>query len=178
MTQPLSTRSTLSSLWIFVLIAALFTASCSSSTPIAIALASSAGASLAAGQATTITATVTHDSGNKGVTWTLAPATGAGTLSGSTTTSVTYTAPATIPSNTTVTITATSVANTAKSVTFPINLLAISISLAPPGPQTLEQSQNTTPSPIAATISNDPANKGVTWALTGAGALSGQTTTM
>jgi len=69
------------------------------------------------------------------------------------------------------------VANTAKSVTFTVNLLPVSIALAPPGPQTLEQNQNTTPSPITATISNDPANKGVTWALTGAGAISGQTAT-
>jgi hypothetical protein len=72
-----------------------------------------------------------------------------------------------------VTITATSVTNTAKSVTFTINLLPVSIALAPAGPQTLEQSQKTTPSPITATVSNDPANKGVTWSLTGAGAISG-----
>ncbi len=107
----------------------------------------------------------------------MSPSAGAGTLSGSTTTSVTYTAPATIPSATTVTITATSVTNTAKSVTFTINLLPVSIALAPAGPQTLEQSQNTTPSPITATVSNDPGNKGVTWSLTGAGAISGQTAT-
>jgi len=166
-----------SSLLALVLIAALFAASCGSSAPLAISLVSSAGTSLAAGQSTTITATVAHDSTGKGVMWSLSPSSGAGALSGATATSVTYTAPATIPSATTVTITATSVANSTKSVTFTINLLPISIALAPATAQTLEHGQNTTPSPITATVSNDPANKGVTWSLTGAGALSGQTAT-
>jgi hypothetical protein len=159
------------------LVAVLFTASCNSTPQIVIGLASSSGQSLAAGQSTTITASVSGDSTGKGVTWTLSPTTGAGALSGSTTTAVTYTAPATIPSATTVTITATSVANTAKSAAFIINLLPVSISLAPTSPQTLEQGQNTSPSPITATISNDPSNKGVTWSLAGAGAISGQTAT-
>jgi hypothetical protein len=172
---PSVSGSVRTSFLIFALIAALFMASCGSSAPLAISLVSSAGASLAAGQSTTIAATVTHDSTNKGVTWTLSPSTGAGALSGATTTSVTYTAPATIPSATTVTITATSVANATKSVTFTINLLPVSISLAPTSPQTLEQGMKV--SPITATVSNDPANKGVTWSLAGAGALSGQTAT-
>jgi hypothetical protein len=171
-----SVRGTVrASLLALALVAALIAAGCGSSAPLAISLVSSAGASLAAGQSTTIMATVTHDSAGKGVTWTLSPATGAGALSGATTTSVTYTAPATIPSATTVTITATSVANGTKSVTFTINLLPVSISLAPASPQTLEQGMKV--SPITATVSNDPANKGVTWSLTGAGALSGQTAT-
>ncbi len=160
-----------------VLVAALFTASCNSTPQIVISLASSGGQSLAAGQPTTITASVSSDSTGKGVTWTLSPSTGAGALSGSTTTAVTYTAPATISSATTVTITATSVANAAKSAAFIINLLPVSISLAPSSPQTLEQGQNTSPSPITVTVSNDPSNKGVTWSLAGAGAISGQTAT-
>jgi hypothetical protein len=172
---PSVSGSVRTSFLIFALIAALFMASCGSSAPLAISLVSSAGQSLAAGQSTTIAATVTHDSTNKGVTWTLSPTSGAGALSGATTTSVTYTAPATIPSATTVTITATSVANATKSVTFTINLLPVSISLAPTSPQTLEQGMKV--SPITATVSNDPANKGVTWSLAGAGALSGQTAT-
>ena len=45
----------------------------------------------------TLTASVTNDTADEGVTWTIAPASGAGTISSTTTTSVIYTAPATPP---------------------------------------------------------------------------------
>ncbi|MFT3904954.1 MAG: putative Ig domain-containing protein [Steroidobacteraceae bacterium] len=60
----------------------------------------------------TITATVTDDSTNAGVTWTLQ---GEGTLSNATTTTVTYTAPDSVTGTAMAVITATSIADTSKS---------------------------------------------------------------
>ena len=75
-------------------------------------------------------ATITNDSQNKGVTWTLAGSgcSGAtcGTLSNVTATSVTYTAPATVPSPPTVIVTATSVADTSKSAPAVVAITALS----------------------------------------------------
>src|SRR2546426_1146918 len=141
------------------------------SSPVTISLSPSGTQSAVAGQTVTITATVANDKSSKGVTWSL---TGLGALSGQTTTSVTYTAPSPIAANATDTITATSVADTTKSITLTINLQAVSIALTPSAAQTDEQGQTTN---VTATVSNDPMTKGVTWSLTGAGALSGQTAT-
>jgi hypothetical protein len=71
-----------------------------------------------------LTATVSGDSTNSGVSWTVS---GDGTLSNSTTTGVTYTAPSTVPSSPNVTITATSVANNqgASSVYFIVQQLPV-----------------------------------------------------
>lgn len=154
------------------LVVALAVAGCGGgSQPVVIALSPNAAQSVVAGQSVSITATVSNDKLNKGVTWSL---TGPGTLSAQTATSVTYTAPSPIAANATATITATSASDTTKTTTLTINLQAVSIALTPGATQTDEQSQTT---PITAAISNDPANKGVTWTLTGAGALSGQTAT-
>lgn len=79
------------------------------------------------------TATVTNDSANKGVTWSLtqsgtacAPACGAvspsSTASG---TATTYTAPAAMPASASVTITATSIADTTKTASTSITLSAM-----------------------------------------------------
>jgi len=75
------------------------------------------------------TATVSNDSANKGVTWTLSGSscTGAacGTLTDATAATVTYTAPATVPTNPTVTVTATSVSDTTKSAAATVTVAAI-----------------------------------------------------
>jgi len=80
---------------------------------------SSTSTSVSAGQTTTLTA-ATNDP--KGVTWTLAPATGAGSLSDQTATTVKYTAPATISGAFTATVTATSVSDPAKSESMKISV--------------------------------------------------------
>ena len=145
---------------------------CGSSNPaITIALGPSGTQNAVAGQAVSVTATVSNDSKTAGVTWTL---TGPGALSGQTTTSVTYTAPSPISANATATITATSVTDTTRTAVLTISLKAVSIALTPSAAQTDEQGQTTS---VTATVSNDPMTKGVTWSLTGAGALSGQTAT-
>lgn len=74
---------------------------------------------LAAGSsAQVVTATLTNDTSNLGVTWALSGATctgsGCGTLSGATKTTVTYTPPPTVTVNTSVTLTATAVGDVTK----------------------------------------------------------------
>jgi hypothetical protein len=76
----------------------------------------------------TIHATVTNDTRGQGVTWTILPAAGAGSLSAATATSVLYTPPNLAPQvpNNTPTITATSVADPTKSAMF-------TFTIEPPG---------------------------------------------
>jgi large repetitive protein len=71
--------------------------------------------------AITLTATVTNDQNNAGVTWSVS---GGGTLSSETTSSATYTAPAATSSAQTITVTATSIASTAKTGTATITVPA------------------------------------------------------
>jgi len=63
------------------------------------------------GQQLSVNATLTNDTSSKGVTWSLSPPSGAGTLSNPTSKAVTYIAPGGVASNTPVTLTATSVAD-------------------------------------------------------------------
>jgi hypothetical protein len=142
--------------------------------PITITLSASL-TSLNPGQSSTITATVTNDSSNKGVTWTSSPS-GFGTLSNQTATSVTFTAPASVPAATAVTITATSVASSTvtASIQISVQTSAITVSLSPAAPQTINQGQQLS---INATLTNDTSKKGVTWSLSPAvGSLTNQTT--
>src|ERR1700719_4834197 len=92
---------------------------CGSGNPaIAIALGPSGTQNAVAGQAVSVTATVSNDSKAAGVTWSL---TGPGALSGQTTMSVTYTAPSPISANATATITATSVTDTTRTAVLTIS---------------------------------------------------------
>jgi uncharacterized protein (DUF1800 family) len=87
-------------------------------------MVSPATVSLSANQSQGLTATV-GGSTNLGVTWTISPATGAGTLSATSSTSgtpITYTASASITSQTSVTVTATSSADGTKSAISTITL--------------------------------------------------------
>ncbi len=97
-------------LGVATLLATSFLAGCSGSNkpPITVALTPSATQTIDQGQSVNITATLTNDTSNSGVTWGL---TGAGTLANQTSTSVTYNAPSSVTSPTSVTITATSVAS-------------------------------------------------------------------
>ncbi|HET7150065.1 MAG TPA: putative Ig domain-containing protein [Candidatus Acidoferrum sp.] len=162
-------------LGVLLAVFALAIAGCTGgSTPISVGLSPSGAQNAIAGKVINLTATVSNDSKNAGVTWSL---TGPGALSAQTTTSVTYTAPSPISANATATITATSVTNTAKSATLTINLQAVSIGLTPSAAQTLEQTQTVG---VTAAISNDPsATPSVTWSLNAGakGTLSGQTAT-
>ena len=119
------------------------------------------------------TATLQNDSQNKGVSWKLSgvgcSGSACGTLSSATSASgtpITYTAPATVPSPATVTLTATSVSDGSKLATATITITApVGVSVAPP----LASLQTGQASNFTATVTNDAKNKGVTWALAGAG---------
>lgn len=71
-----------------------------------VSLKPSTAQTLEAGQTLNITAAVPNDLTNAGVSWSLNPATGAGTLANVTTTSVTYQAPVTVTASTSATVSA------------------------------------------------------------------------
>jgi len=143
-------------------------------TPLTVTVAPTS-ASMSAGQAQNFTAVVINDVGSAGVTWSLSPSSGYGTLTNATTTSVTYNAPATLSSSTSVTLTATSNANSARTASVTISLSAISVMISSTSSNVNEGASL----PFTATVSNDNTGAGVTWSLTAAGStdfLSGQTT--
>ncbi len=115
------------------------------------------------------TATVTPDPGNKGVSWTISPASGAGTLSNMTTTSVTYNPP-TDTSDLTVTITATSVADPLASTSATIAIPAITVSVSPASALIpVDASSQFNATPFTAMVSNDPSNTSANWTITQGG---------
>jgi dienelactone hydrolase len=136
--------------------------------PISVAVGP-ASAMVQAGATQQFTATVSNDSADKGVTWTVScSAAPCGKVSPTSTASgvaTTYTASPTAPASAlTVTITATSVTNGSATASATVTVpaaAAISVSVAPP---------NATVQPggtgqFTATVTNDAANKGVTWTL-------------
>jgi len=147
------------------------------SAPISVTV-SPAVLSVQTGKTSAITATVQNDAQNKGVTWSLngTACSGAscGTLSAASSPSgaaITYTAPANAPAPVTVTVTATSVSDTSKT-----SVATISITAAPPpaaivltvNPASVSVQTGNTQN-ITAGVQNDTQNKGVNWALSGAG---------
>jgi hypothetical protein len=132
----------------------------------------------AGGGTQSFSATVQNDAQNKGVTWALSgtgcSGTACGTLSAASSASggaIAYTPPASVPNPASVTLTATSVTDGAKSAAA-----AITVSAAPPSPLAVTVSPTTATvqagvgtQSFSATVQNDAQNKGVTWALSGAG---------
>jgi hypothetical protein len=101
---------------------------------ISVALNPQPPTSLAVGATTSLTAVVSNDSKNGGVTWTVACGGGSscGSFNPTTTASgaaTTYTAPTTIPNPSTVTVTATSVTDTTKSASATITIGAAPVIL-------------------------------------------------
>src|SRR5208337_4307486 len=111
-----------------ILVCLSFGPGCSSSSSITIALSPSTTQTVDPGASLAITATVTNDSSNKGVTWSL---TGPGTLTSETITSATYVAPTSAPSNSSVTVTATSNANTGVTATLAITISTAILGITP-----------------------------------------------
>ena len=110
-------------------------------------------------------AMVKNDAANKGVTWTVAcSATACGSVSPTSTASgalTTFTPPGSPASNLTVTLTAASVADVTKSASVTVTVPALTVSLMATGVTVV--AGNT--AQFTATVSNDGANKGVTWAV-------------
>ena len=136
--------------------------------PPTISVSVSAAASMVtAGATDKITAVVSNDSANMGVSWSVTcPNAPCGSVSPTTTASgvaTTYTAPAVPPaSDLTVTITATSVADKSKSATATPTVSAITVTLTEfEATITVNTGQTYT-----ATVNNDPKNQGATWTLT------------
>jgi hypothetical protein len=150
---------------------------------IIVTISSAPPASMMVGATQGVSATVTNDSANAGVTWSCTPASSCGSFNPGSTPSdmpTTFTAPGTIPTGGSVVLIATSVTDKTKSaqsspVTItapPPPLISVSISQAPPA--TLSVSGTAT---VAATANNDPAKAGVTWSCTGScGTFSGTST--
>ena len=118
---------------------------------------------LTTGTTASLTAVVTNDSQNKGVTWTVTCATSpCGSFSSTSTasgTATTYTAPSAVES---VTVTATSVTDTTKTAVATINITtpALSVTFNPAPPTSLIVGSTAS---LTAIVSNDSQNKGVTW---------------
>ena len=168
---------------IFVVVGSFFLASCGSSDPggsggtMALSVTVTPRAfSIQTGARTTITATVSGGSQNKGISWSVSGAgcSGAncGTLSAMSSASgisITYTAPNVVPNPATVVLTASAVADNTKSDVATVTITGdpppISVSIAPSS--ACVQTANT--QNLTATVQNDSQNQGVNWGLLGAG---------
>jgi dienelactone hydrolase len=123
-------------------------------------------ATVQAGGTTQFSASLNFDPANAGVNWTVScSATPCGTVSPTSTSSgdsVTYTAPGAPPaSNLAVTVTATSVTDTTKSSSATLTVPFVAVSVAPASATVVAGST----AQLAATVTHDSANKGVTWAV-------------
>lgn len=114
------------------------------------------------------TATVTNDTGNKGVTWTLtqggtACSPGCGTITAFTASGApaAFTAPATVPANPAVTIGAASVSDSTKTASATATIVGISVSVSPTSQSVVVNGTQL----FTATVSNDISSAGVTWTL-------------
>ncbi|MGD0445757.1 MAG: hypothetical protein ABSA39_17625 [Edaphobacter sp.] len=139
--------------------------------PISVSFLTAPPSSLATGATTGLVAQVTNDNTGAGVSWTVScGGSSCGSISPSSTgngQTTTYTAPSTVPSPATVTITATSVADTTKAASATVTITssgaAISVAFASQPPSSLAINATTS---IAAIVTNDLKNAGVTWTVT------------
>jgi hypothetical protein len=139
--------------------------------PISVSFLTAPPSSLATGATTGLVAQVTNDSASAGVSWTVTcGGSSCGSMSPSSTgngQTTTYTAPSAVPSPATVTITATSVADTTKAASATVTITssgaAISVAFASQPPSSLAINATTS---IAAIVTNDSKNAGVTWTVT------------
>lgn len=166
---------TLASLIAFLVVA------CSSGTsagptppdPISVTFLNPPVTSLSTSTSTGLTAVVNNDTNNAGVTWRVScGSSSCGTISPTLTASgasATYTAPSAVPTPATVTATATSVTDNTKSISASITITAsgppppISVSFVTQPPSSLVINTSTS---LAASVSNDTKNAGVTWSVT------------
>jgi len=128
------------------------------------------------GATQSFSATVTNDSTNSGVNWTVTS--GGGSFSPTTTLSgvnTTYTAASPVTTTTAV-LTATSVKDTTKTASVTVTLTPIAVSFGSTTSATLDAGQQY--SGVAATISNDSSNSGITFTVaTGGGDIGSSSTT-
>ena len=130
---------------------------------------STVSASVVPGGTTTVSATVSNDSMNAGVSWSCAPANACGLFSPSSTASAvatTYTAPAVVPAGGQVTVTAKSITDPTKSASSVVMITdsASEVRFDVSPPPTIHPSQTVS---VSASVSHDTA--GVTWSCSPAG---------
>ena len=160
---------------VLILLVIMITGCSSSGSPnppeaISVALSPQPPSSTNTGSTINLTAVVSNDSANAGVTWSVTCGSSqCGSFSTASTASGTatkFTAPTSAPKPATVAITATSVTDSTKSASATITISApsapISVTLNSP-PATLAA---TTSAALTATVANDSANAGVTWSVT------------
>jgi dienelactone hydrolase len=105
---------------------------------------------------------VNNDPSNQGVTWSMSPKAGPGTLSVQNG-NATYTAPGTPPAtDATITITAASVEDPSKTAAATVTLASVTLSITPPSATV--DADGTVPN-IIATAGNDSGGKGVSWSV-------------
>ncbi len=137
------------------------------STPLSVAIAAQPASSVQVNKTTTVMATVTNDSSNAGVDWTMAcGGSGCGTITAHTASgaAATFTAPASVPSGAVV-ITAKSTTDATKSAnanSITITGSGITIAITAQPQAALQVNTHTT---VTATVSNDSSNAGVDWTL-------------
>jgi len=146
----------------FIALLTLGLPGCSSSSskqPIGVALSPNSTQSIDQAQTVSITVSVSNDSKNAGVTWTVS---GGGTLSAQTTTSATYNTPASVTSGFTATVTATSITDTTKSA-----VLQIKVSALPTVTTTSSSLPTVTPgTAYSATLAESGGTSPFTWSIT------------
>jgi hypothetical protein len=123
---------------------------------ISVAVSPNTALTIDQGQQKNFTASVTNDTANKGVTWSVS---GGGTLTGSTSTSVTYNAPTPVTANLTVTVTATSVADATKSASVSVTVTP------PPSVSTSSLPAGTVATPYSQTLQASGGAGSLTWSL-------------
>src|SRR5713226_8986527 len=140
--------------------------------PIAVSFASAAPAALQVDATASLAVVITNDSANAGVKWSVTCGSNGACGSFSTSgpgTSTTYTAPSALPSgnNNSVTVTAISMTDSTKTISATITITAPGIGLTfsssayPPNALQVGAS-----APIAAVVTGDPSNNGVSWSAT------------
>jgi hypothetical protein len=136
---------------------------------ISVAFSTAPPQTLTAGQTLSLTAVVSNDSSNGGVTWSVTcGSTACGTFNPTSTasgTATTYTAPANVPTGNTVNIVASSVTDGTATATASISISApagVSVSFAatPPAALTINDTF-----PLTAVVTGDSKNAGVTWSV-------------
>lgn len=114
---------------------------------------------VAQGKSLQMSATVSNDSSNAGVTWSLNPANGVGSLNPTTTTAATYNAPSTVSAPANVTVTATS-------VTYPDRSASLKITVEPPPAiTTMSMPPGSVNATYSATVSESGGVAPFTWSL-------------
>ncbi len=156
------------------LLATVLASGCGSSgPPISVGLSPSSAQSVQQGETVSIAATLTNDLSSRGVTWSFSgtgcTGAGCGALTNQTAISATYNAPASVPSNLTVMLTATSVTDPSKSASLAITVLATVVMIQNKVTELAAGTGKFFFAQFTATVQNDPANGGVTWALTANG---------